>query len=303
MKNVSRRELLVSSSRLTVLAGAALAVPSFLTACGGGQPSGSSSSGKLAELQAKKSIRIGVANEKPYGFVNENGEVKGFIVDTLAALLLPLGIETLDPVVVPFDALIPGAASGRFDLIAGGTYIRPERCKAVAFTNPVYRAGGSFLKRAGEDVKVESLADVAASGSVRIGTQTGTSQVAEIQEAKISDSQVVKFSTDQEAVAALKASRVDVIYFPGIQAQTLVAANKGAIERVEPFTQILKDGQPAFNYGSLAARSSDTDLVDALNKNLKTIRDDGTLKKIFANYELTDQEIPDESVTADSLCK
>ncbi|PTT68761.1 ectoine/hydroxyectoine ABC transporter substrate-binding protein EhuB [Arthrobacter sp. HMWF013] len=302
MDKFSRRELLVGGSRLGLLAGATLAVPGFLTACGG-QSSTSSTGGKLAELQAKKSVRIGVANENPYGFVNSNGEVKGFIVETLAAVLAPLGITTLDPVVVPFDALIPGAASGRFDLIAGGTYIRPERCQAVSFTNPVYRSGGAFLKRAGEDVPVHSLLDVAANPSVRIGTQTGTSQVAEIEDAKIPSGQVVKFGADNESVAALKAGRVDVIYYPSLQAATLVSTNQGAIERVTPYTQIMKDGKPVFNYGALAARLDDTDIIDALNNGLKTIREDGTLKKIFATYGLTEDEIPEASVTAADLCK
>ena len=47
-----------------------------------------------------------------------------------------LGVKKVDAVLTEWGALIPGLKAGRFDVIAAGMYITPERCKQVAFADP-----------------------------------------------------------------------------------------------------------------------------------------------------------------------
>ena len=54
-------------------------------------------------------------------------------------------IGTIKPVLTEWGSLIPGLRAGRFDLIAAGMYITPERCKQVLFTDPHYRLLDTLL--------------------------------------------------------------------------------------------------------------------------------------------------------------
>src|SRR5262249_22794392 len=155
-----------------------------------------------------KKLTVGIANEKPYGFVDTDGKPTGAIVDIIRAVLEPYGITEIEANVVDFGALIPGINANRFDIIGAGMYIRPARCKAIAFSNPVTRSGGAFLAKKGNPTGVHSLKDVAANSKVTLGTQTGSSQVEEVKQAGIGQDRVVLFAKDTEALAGLQAGRV-----------------------------------------------------------------------------------------------
>jgi ABC-type amino acid transport substrate-binding protein len=103
----------------------------------------------LARITADGSARIGIANERPYGYVETDGTVAGSIPDIVRAALAPHGVTELEPQIVDFNALIPGLNADRFDIIAAGMYINPQRCEAIAFTNPLTRAGYGFAAKAG----------------------------------------------------------------------------------------------------------------------------------------------------------
>ena len=247
---------------------------------------------------------IGIANEKPYGYVGTDGKPTGAIPDVIRATLQPYGITDLDAKVVDFDALIPGINAGRFDIIGAGMYIKPARCRAIAFSNPVTRSGGAFIAKRGNPHNVHSLKDVAAKPDVKLGTQTGSSQVEEVKQAGISAAQTVLFAKDNEALAGLQAGRVDVIYFPDLEVNTLLQLAKDpSLERVTPFQQILgPNGQQVWNYQALGFRASDADLVAAVNTQVAALLKSGGLLKILEPYGYTANELPPADVTAAKLC-
>src|SRR5450755_762262 len=177
----------------------------------------------LQKLQSSKSVAIGIANEKPYGYVETDGKITGAIVEVIRAVMAPLGVSDLQPVVTNFDTLIPGLNAGRFDIIGAGMYVKPKRCEAITFTNPLTQAGGAFGAKKGNPKNLHSLKDVAKDPTAKIGTQTGTSQVDEIKQAGINPDQVVLFSKDTESIAGLQAGRVDVIYYPDLEINNLIA--------------------------------------------------------------------------------
>lgn len=303
MSGINRRNFLETGFKAAAVTGFGVLGGSFVAGCGGSESSASEAGGVLETLKKQGSARLGIANEKPYGY-EEAGKASGLVVDIVTAMLAPLGISKIVPVTGTFDSLIPGVAAKHFDLIGAGTYIKPERCVAVAFTNPIYRVGASFLVKKGNPLDLHGLADVAANEKARIASQTGSSQVAEIQGAKITKSQTQLFTTDQQALAALLGDRVDAVYFPSIQISALFeTAKSDAIERVADFNQIEgPDGKPQFNYGSVPCRKEDTDLVSGLNASLREIRDSGELLKILQKWGLTDEEMPPADVTSKALC-
>jgi len=251
-----------------------------------------------------KTLIIGIANEKPYGYVDTDGKPTGAIVEVIRAVLKPDGITELDAKIVDFGALIPGINAHRFDIIGAGMYIKPARCRAIAFSNPVTRSGGAFLARRGNPKGAHSLKDVAAKPGVRLGTQIGSSQVQEVGQAGIAPSQVVLFAQDTQALAGLQAGRVDVIYFPDLEANTLLETAKDpGLERVSPYEQIIgPDGKPSWNYQALGFRASDTDLVAAVNTQIAALLASGGLLEVLKPFGYTANELPPPDVTAAKLC-
>ncbi len=256
------------------------------------------------KLKNTKSVMIGIANEKPYGYVETDGKVTGAIVEVIRAVMAPYGITDLQPVVTNFDSLIPGLTAGRFDIIGAGMYVKPKRCAAIAFTNPLTQAGGAFGAKKGNPKNLHSLKDVAKDPTAKIGTQTGTSQVDEIKQAGINPDQVVLFSKDTESIAGLQAGRVDVIYYPDLEINNLIATTADPnLERVAPYEQIMDaNGKPSLNYQSLGLRKDDQDLVDAINKQLADMHTSGKLLSTLQPFGFTQNEIPPADVTAAQLC-
>ncbi len=82
-------------------------------------------------------VTVGLANEKPYAYIETDGKVTGAIVEVLRAALEPLGITKIEANVNEFSALVPGVMAGRFDIIGAGMYVTPKRCESIAFTNPL----------------------------------------------------------------------------------------------------------------------------------------------------------------------
>src|SRR5262245_17284836 len=70
---------------------------------------------------------IGIHNRRPWGFRSPDGQAAGFHPDLVRAALLPLGVRTIDFTIADFGALIPGMLANRFDMVASGLGITPER--------------------------------------------------------------------------------------------------------------------------------------------------------------------------------
>src|SRR5207247_1412827 len=70
-------------------------------------------------------VSVGIANEKPYGYIETDGRLVGAIPDVILAALAPHGVKEMKAEIVEFNALIPGINANRFDIIGAGMYIRP----------------------------------------------------------------------------------------------------------------------------------------------------------------------------------
>ncbi|MDQ2705953.1 MAG: ectoine/hydroxyectoine ABC transporter substrate-binding protein EhuB [Pseudomonadota bacterium] len=258
----------------------------------------------LERIKSSGTVSIGIANEKPYGFVETDGRLAGAVPDIIEAALKPHGVTTFKSEIVDFSAMIPGINANRFDIIGAGMYINPTRCQAIIFSNPVTRAGYGFAALKGNPKGVHSLTDVA-KGDAIVGTQNGSAQVEELEKAGVPQDRVVLFANATEALAGMKAERVNVIYFPGLELGDLLkTANDPEIERVEPFEQ-QKDaaGTPQYGYSALGLRQADTDLQALLNEEISKMLASGQLLEIIAKYGYGQDELPLAEDTAERLCK
>ena len=258
----------------------------------------------LLEKGRAGGLTAGIANEQPYAYIGTDGKATGANVEVLKAILAPLGISKIETPITDFGSLVPGLAAGRFDLIGAGLFINPARCKVIGYSNPVTRSGGAFIVKAGNPLKLHSLKDVAANGKARLATQPGSNQVQEAKDSGIATSNVVLFDKDTEALAALQADRVDVVYFPDAEIISLLKkANSPAIERALPFEQIPDaEGKPTWNFHAYGLPKNDPEFTLAFNEQLAKLRESGELFKILQKYGYTENELPEPTVTAEQRC-
>src|SRR5262245_56632308 len=94
-------------------------------------------------------IRVGFANEAPFGFATPDGKLTGEAPEVAKSLLKAIGIPQVDGVLTEFGSLIPGLKAKRFDIIAAGMFITPKRCAEIAFSEPSYGIGQAMLVKAG----------------------------------------------------------------------------------------------------------------------------------------------------------
>src|SRR3546814_1080159 len=109
----------------------------------------------LEKAKAAGFIRVGFANEAPYGYATPDGKLTGESPEVVKAVLKKMGIAEVDGVLTEFGALIPGLKAGRFDIIAAGLFVNPKRCEQIQFSEQTYGIGQAFLVK--EDRKSTRL--------------------------------------------------------------------------------------------------------------------------------------------------
>lgn len=252
--------------------------------------------------RAKKDgvIRMGFANEAPWSFAQTDGAIVGADHDLAVLVFNRLGIPKIEGVLTKFGSLIPGLKADRFDVIVAGLYIRPERCRQVAFSEPTAAVGDAVVVLAGNPKKITSFKSMVDDPSLKLGGVVGAATAQNARAAGVPDSQITMFPDFVSAVVALKAGRVDGALQTAITAQTTVNADS-TLARASPFQQAIINGKPAVNYAAFAFRPEDHDLVQAFDAELAKILGTPEYLAMVAKYGLTASEVP-KGVTTDQLC-
>lgn len=255
-------------------------------------------------IEKTKTIRVGIFNQAPYGYLALDGTATGESVEAVRASLLPYGITKIDAVVTDFGALVPGLVAGRFDAICAALYINPTRCQQVAFGNPNIQMGEALLVRKGNPKKLHSYTDVKENADAKIGVTGGTAEFQLAHQVGIPENRIVVFSDNSALVAGLRAGRVDSVGLTvGTVISILAKAGDSDFERALPFTApVGKDGKEIVGYGAVAFRKQDVALRRSYNAGLAKIRESGELLAILKRFGLSDSELPPADRTPEQLC-
>ncbi|MEX5685838.1 MULTISPECIES: transporter substrate-binding domain-containing protein [Pseudomonas] len=133
--------------------------------------------GTLADIKQRGKLTVGTeAAYEPYEFV-ESGKVVGYGHDILEHMAAKLGVE-LEQLNLPFNGLLPGLMSNKFDFVATSVGITPERAKRFAFSQPIGIVRSLFVVKA-DNTTITQIEDAA--GKV-VGTQMGSSSQHALQE-------------------------------------------------------------------------------------------------------------------------
>jgi len=248
-------------------------------------------------------VTIGIHNRQPWGFRAEDGSAAGFHPDLIRTAFQRLGVTQVDFVITEFGALIPGMSAGRFDMVASGIAITPERCKVVIFSEPDLAVGDSLIVKKGNPLGIHSYDDIKANPKIRLTGGRGTLNSKNALDAGVPTSQLTYLGDPQAMLSAILAGRADAATLSAPSVVGLLQDPKlQGVERAKPFTGLVKNGVPSMMYTAIAFRADDESLRDAYNKELSALKADGTVDKLRAKYGFTDDDKVDDAVTTAKVC-
>lgn len=279
----------------------------FLAACGSSesedQDDQAKDSGLLAELQEKGVVKVGFANEKPYGYENDDGELTGASVDTAKAVFAALGIDEVEGHLADYDQLVPGLGAGKFDAITSGMAITPERCENAAFAEPDMKYGEGLIVKQGNPLELHSYTDIADDPDATISIMSGATENDFVLSEGVDEDQIQSAPDIPATIAAVESGRADATTGTEMTlVMALESANSEGIEFVEDFEQPDIEGVPS--YGAVAFHPENTELLDAFNEKLAELKESGEIAEILEDNGFDkDRNYPEDDVTAEMVCK
>ncbi|MFF0308319.1 ectoine/hydroxyectoine ABC transporter substrate-binding protein EhuB [Streptosporangium sp. NPDC004379] len=285
------------------------AVPALLAGCtavDNGTPSGGGGGqGTLDRIRAAKKIKVGFANEAPYGFRDKQGKLTGEAPELARAIFKNLGGVELEPVLVDsFGALIPGLSAGQYDIIAAGMSITPPRCGQIAFSDPDHAGMNAFMVKKGNPKGITTFKTAASSGAT-IAVLEGAIEQEYATKAGVEQDRIRVFQKANDAVRGLSDGRVDAVALTAITLRWALKENPsyaGSLEVTEAFAPEV-DGKEQFAAGAFGFRKNDGDLLAAFNAELKKLQDGGGVLPIVEPFGFGQAEIDKaKGLTAAQLC-
>lgn len=265
----------------------------------------SGAGGAHAETTKERILRegrivIGIHNRSPWGFRDDKtGKATGWHPDILRAAFADLGVKNLEFQVTEFGALIPGLLAGRFDAVASGLAITPERCKQVAFGEPDLQAPDAAIVLAGNPKKIHGYADIARNDNIIMGAGRGSVVTTNAEAAGVPKARMLLFPDIESNLSALRAGRIDAALMASPTVIGLLAG-KGAkgLERATPFDV----GKAHTNFAAIAFRKEDVDLRDTYDEQLAKLKNTDTFAAIMKKYGFGKPEAVPPGITAADLC-
>lgn len=300
-----RRDFLKRSG--LVVAGVA-AGPTILQACANGDDvTGQDGDGQQAENLLDRArdqgfIRVGFANERPYGFADEGGNLTGEAPEVAKAIFEELDIPEIDGVLTDFGSLIAGLDAGRFDVIAAGMFITPERCEQVLFTDPDYCAPQAFGVQSGNPLGLNNYEDVAENDEAQLGVLRGAVEVGYAESAGVPEDRMTVLDTPQTMVEALSIGDVDVIGLTSITIRTNLEGRED-LEVTDTFVPVV-DGEEQLGCGGYGFRMENQEARDEFNEVLSQFQDEERILPIVEEFGFGADEVNlAKDKTADELCQ
>lgn len=122
----------------------------------------------LAQVQRSGQLRVGYAIEPPYAQLDADLQPAGESPGVVRALAQALGWRPVWTL-TDFGLLLPQLEAGRFDLVAAGLFITPERRQRVRFSRPTLQVRAGWLWRTGGGAPPADYGQAAHAASQAVG--------------------------------------------------------------------------------------------------------------------------------------
>jgi polar amino acid transport system substrate-binding protein len=274
-----------------------------LAACsrvdGGGN--GEEGSSILDRLREQGFVAVGLANEIPFGFVDDAGNPAGQSPAVAQAVFEELGVPEIQASSVSWDGLIPGLNANRFDVIAAGMFITPERCGQVAFSEPTATSPEAFLVAEGNPENIQHFTDFADNPDLRLAVLNASVEQSYAEHFGVPEGQMELIPDQTTGYELLGAGRVDAVSMLSVSHTYLLQDRGGPFEVTEAFFPEI-DGREEKGWGGLCFRQEDAQLLEEVNRVIAEFKESGRLLELGEEWGFTEADLPDDTTTAE-LCE
>jgi polar amino acid transport system substrate-binding protein len=245
-------------------------------------------------------VVLGIANEAPYGFTTADGTVTGEAPEIAKHILREMGVEEVEGVITEFGSLIPGLNAGRFDMIAAGMFLTPQRCQQITFSEPTYGIGQAFLIKEGNPKDIHNYDDVAANSDVTLAVMGGAIEGQYAQQAGVPMSQLLVVPDRAAGTAAVEAGRADAFALTSLTIGDIVEArgSDAGLAKTDAFSMVA--GQNVKGHGGFGFRSEDAEFVDEFNQELTAFIGTPEHLALVEPFGFGKDELPE--LTRNELC-
>jgi polar amino acid transport system substrate-binding protein len=240
-----------------------------------------------ASIKSKGTLTVAAdASYPPNEFVGSDGKtVVGMDADLMKALGDAMGLK-VKVVNQTFDSIIPGLASGKYDVGASSFTDTKEREKTVDFVD-YFIAGESFFTKASGGANISGLADICGK-SVAVEKGTTEESDAQAQSAKCKKAgkpavNVLSFPDQNGANLALSSGRAQLGFADSPPAEYQVKKSNGQFKLVGPSIE----NAP---YGLAVPKNSG--LAQPMLAALKVLIANGKYKAILTHWGIQAGAIP-----------
>lgn len=219
-------------------------------------------------------ITVAVENAYlPFNYIDENtGEPGGWDYDAWNEICDRINCKPVFTEAA-WEGMIQAVADGQYDAAADGITITPDRDELVDFSIGYVAIDQRLLVRI-DETRIESIEDIVADESLKLGTQTGTTNY-ETALQYLPAERIEAFEQFPFAVQALVAGDIDAVIIDETAGQGYLGANAEDLKLVGPS---LSSDELGFIF------PPGSDLVEPVNWALQQMMDDGTLNALNAQY-------------------
>ena len=243
-------------------------------------------------------IRVGFANEAPFGFATPDGKLTGEAPEVAKAVLAKIGIPQVDGVLTEFGSLIPGLKAGRFDIIAAGMFINPKRCAEIAFSEPSYGIGQAMLVKSGNPKAIKDYSSIKENADLKLAVMAGAVEGGYAKDAGVPETQLVVLPDQSSLLAAVQSGRADAAALTALSIAEMAKKGEG-VETTKPFGEVA--GKSVKGHGGFGFRKEDTDLLEAFNSELKKFIGTPEHIALVTPFGFGEDYLPNKST--EQLCK
>ena len=254
----------------------------------------------LERVRAEDRIRVAVANEQPYGYIDDRrltGEAPTIAREILRRIDPEIRLEGRS---MDWGDLIPSLRAGDVDVIAAGMFITPARCEKVAFTDPTYVVGESFLVREGNPLDIRDYHSISNDPEARVALVAGTVEYNYAMHSGIPAERALLYRDFERAVRALERNEVDAVGLTSLTARSLARRiGEDRFDATRQFYPVI-DGEEQKGYGGFAFRKEDRAIVEAFNRELDEFVGSDEHWAMVEEFGFAPDMMPDR--TAEELC-
>lgn len=224
----------------------------------------------------------------PYDFLKDGKHV-GYNQELLDLVTKDASF-TVKQEILPFQGILTGIATNKYDATNAAVAILPERLATVSYTMPTADITNYLIKRKGDSIN--SAADLAGK---TIGVQQGsiTAQLVanvinpQLKSSGKSEAKTTEYGAFAEAYQDLENKRLDVVI------NNLVALTETVQAKPDVF-EIVKEPVGDQLYAAWAVKKGNDTVLKAFNDGLAKAKADGSLKALQEKWLKVSFDLPDK---------